>query len=161
MRQQAADSAFLLSKMNGDSFLFVRVLGNAFMPYQTWNYPTQASNDYISRSLNNSNNELIEVTQQDMLAKCPNATSCVIVIGVTGSSVSANSQYSLTLLGGANKVSSNSAITRNIMKDGGYDYYWFTVSVRPQTVTPTTPAATPQTAVAPSLIKWNHLIILG
>ncbi len=45
MRQQAADSAFLLNKLNGDSFFFVRVIANAFAPYQTWNYPTQLSND--------------------------------------------------------------------------------------------------------------------
>ncbi len=65
------------------------------------------------------------------MLRCPNATSCAILIGVTGSSVTANSQYSLTYLAGSAKISSNSAVSRTITREGAYDYFWFTVAVRP------------------------------
>ena len=62
MRATASNRTILLSKIAGDSFFFGRVIINAWTPYQTWNYPTATSNDFMQRSLNISATELIEIS---------------------------------------------------------------------------------------------------
>jgi hypothetical protein len=92
----------MLSKINGDSFFFGRVINNAWTPYQTWNYPTLQSNDFIQRSLNASTNELIEISGADLSARCNNGMSCALIIGVQGNTLNQAPIFQLTHLNQSN-----------------------------------------------------------
>ena len=75
------DMAIALNKVSNDSFMAVRVISNAYLPYGSWSYPTPASNDAISRNPNQTY-EILFITNATLLSKCPAGTSCALLIGI-------------------------------------------------------------------------------
>lgn len=86
-------------------------------------------------------NELLDIPQANLTAKCPGNSSCALIIRVLGSLTQA-STFTLTYLPNRNKLQPNSAVNDQIDNYDQFDYFWFTVNTR-------------KTA------NWTYLIVAG
>lgn len=76
-------SVIMLNKVNNDSVVVVKLIFNGYLNYYNWSYPTNTTNDLVSRSNISNPVEFIEITST-LLTRCPTNTSCVLLIGVMG-----------------------------------------------------------------------------
>ena len=99
--------AFVLNKINDDSMLVARVIPNGYLNYYNWSYPTNSSNDIISRSNKSNPIEILEISNATINTKClTNTTSCVLIIGVISNALSntSSSSYELFFLSAKNRI---------------------------------------------------------
>lgn len=105
-----------MNKSNGvDSYIVGRIITNAYLPYQQWKYPTNTSYDFISKS--STNNEVIDLPRTNLTSKCPNNTSCAVLISIIGNAPqgsiigkNATSSFRVTYLTESDNLPSNSVV---------------------------------------------------
>ena len=89
-----------LDKFNQDLYLVARILISGTLPYQNWTYPTLVASqrDFVSHTNTSlSTNEVLQITQTQLIERCPQAMSCVLVVGVGNANRSATTASSYTL----------------------------------------------------------------
>lgn len=109
------DTVMVLEKSNNDSILVARVITNAYLAYQNWSYPNITFNDFISNSSSVLTNEVLEIPVSYLRNRCPNNSSCSLIVGVIGNGPNITSfnvsSFTLTLLDPGNRLQNNKILT--------------------------------------------------
>lgn len=117
---------------NGDSRLLLSVQGNAgsrkFVnqtnKFDNWFYPNKTSYRISSWTNNSYQPEIIEICPRTFDLTCL-TDSCVLVIGVQGTTKDKTSRFRLTAYTNDNKLSEKEPVQYTIEKAGNYKYFWF------------------------------------
>lgn len=111
--------------MTNDSVLVAKVIYNGYINYYNWSYPTNTSNELVARSNASNPFESLEITST-IWSKCPNNTSCVLLIGVMGNSATniTTSSYTLSLLNNLRRLDQSTKVDALIPTAKSQESYW-------------------------------------
>ncbi len=127
-----SDIVLALDKLNQDLYLVARILTNGALPYQNWTYPmlVAGQRDFVSHTNTSlSTNEVLQITQSQLIERCPVSMSCVLVVGVGNANrIDTNgANYTLRYMDNRLRILNNTVMSGKVAERGGYQQYWFTV----------------------------------